>query len=107
SPPDPEPVDIPAGPAYVPPAKAAGARGGIGRRARFRSVFRKEWWFDSTRAHHRSPQMAETLKTSLARHTNQVLIGAQTLLQRRKYSYVFRRRVPAHSSAHYRSSNPV
>src|SRR5216683_3252716 len=29
-----------------------GARGGIGRRARFRSVFRKEWWFDSTRAHH-------------------------------------------------------
>src|SRR5207302_9624144 len=29
------------------------ARGGIGRRARFRSVFRKEWWFDSTRAHHR------------------------------------------------------
>src|SRR6266403_6300880 len=28
-----------------------GARGGIGRRARFRSVFRKEWWFDSTRAH--------------------------------------------------------
>ena len=28
------------------------ARGGIGRRARFRSVFRKEWWFDSTRAHH-------------------------------------------------------
>jgi len=51
--------------------------------------------------------MAETLKTSLARHTNEVLIGAQTLLQRRKYSYVFRRRVPAHSSAHYRSSNPV
>src|SRR6266581_4131702 len=32
-----------------------GARGGIGRRARFRSVFRKEWWFDSTRAHH-SPE---------------------------------------------------
>src|SRR5204863_4170681 len=29
-----------------------GARGGIGRRARFRSVFRKEWWFASTRAHH-------------------------------------------------------
>jgi|SRR3954451_6373110 hypothetical protein len=33
-------------------AEATGARGGIGRRARFRSVFRKEWWFDSTRAHH-------------------------------------------------------
>ncbi len=25
---------------------STGARGGIGRRARFRSVFRKEWWFE-------------------------------------------------------------
>src|SRR5690349_17968583 len=33
------------------PGSSTGARGGIGRRARFRSVFRKEWWFDSTRAH--------------------------------------------------------
>src|SRR4051812_40698068 len=38
--------------AYLRRAEATGARGGIGRRARFRSVFRKEWWFDSTRAHH-------------------------------------------------------
>ena len=35
-----------------PACRSMGARGGIGRRARFRSVFRKEWWFDSTRAHH-------------------------------------------------------
>src|SRR5436309_1535568 len=53
-----EPVDIGAGPAYLPPAKSTGARGGIGRRARFRSVFRKEWWFDSTRAHHSPPCQA-------------------------------------------------
>src|SRR5205807_9938918 len=46
------PVDIAAGPAYLRPGQPMGARGGIGRRARFRSVFRKEWWFDSTRAHH-------------------------------------------------------
>src|SRR5258707_1786708 len=48
----PRQVDIAAGPAYLPPGQPMGARGGIGRRARFRSVFRKEWWFDSTRAHH-------------------------------------------------------
>src|SRR5580693_9028988 len=48
----PQPVDIATAAAYLRRAEATGARGGIGRRARFRSVFRKEWWFDSTRAHH-------------------------------------------------------
>src|SRR5947209_16825928 len=42
-----------------------GARGGIGRRARFRSVFRKEWWFDSTRAHHSLPRRAIVIRAAL------------------------------------------
>jgi hypothetical protein len=47
------------------------ARGGIGRRARFRSVFRKEWWFDSTRAHHPSLQ-------PLTSHNLPILSGVGT-----------------------------